>query len=166
MVALRQLASIFQCAVEKKPTSALGVPDTAPPQRPRTRSQTKRLANATFIVPQWDQLYLYKPKPPDDTKKDRELDPDLPDDMPTFTRHHIVPLIPNLRPKYPTKHDGMLEDPFPLIQSANAVTDPDTGKQLEYKQLINHPNSHIRKTWQHSSAWTSSTRSGRPYRRD
>ena len=46
----------------------------------------------------------------------------------------------------------MLEDPFPLIQSANAVTDPDTGQQLEYKQLINHPNYHLRKTWQHSSA--------------
>ena len=46
----------------------------------------------------------------------------------------------------------MLEDPFPLIQSANAVTDPDTGKQLEYKQLINHPNCLLRKMWQHSSA--------------
>ena len=46
----------------------------------------------------------------------------------------------------------MLEDPFPLIQSANAVTDPDTGQQLEYRQLINHPNAHLRKTWQLSSA--------------
>ena len=46
----------------------------------------------------------------------------------------------------------MLEDPFPLIQSANTVTDPDTGKQHEYKQLISHPNCHLRKTWQHSSA--------------
>ena len=46
----------------------------------------------------------------------------------------------------------MLEYPFPLIQSSNAVTDPDTVKQLEYKQLISHPNSHLHKTWQHSSA--------------
>ena len=71
--------------------------------------------------------------------------------MPTIPGYHIVPLIPNLCPKYPTKHEGMLEDPFPLIQSANAVTDPDAGKQLEYKQLINHPNCHLCKTWQHSS---------------
>ena len=59
---------------------------------------------------------------------------------------------PKFTPTIPYKHEGMLEDPFHLIQSANAVTDPDTGKQLEYKQLINHPNCHLRKTWQHSSA--------------
>ena len=46
----------------------------------------------------------------------------------------------------------MLEHPFPLIQSTNAVTDPDTGKQLEYKQLISHLNNHLRQMWQHSSA--------------
>ena len=46
------------------------------------------------------------------------------------------------------KHEGILEDPFPLIQVANAVTDPSTGKQLEYKQLINHPNSKVHQTWQ------------------
>ena len=46
----------------------------------------------------------------------------------------------------------MLEDPFPLIQSANSVTDPNTGKQLEYKQLINHPDRKLRQMWQHSSA--------------
>ena len=46
----------------------------------------------------------------------------------------------------------MLEDPFPLIQSANTVTYPDTGKQLEYKQLISHPNRHLCQTWQHSRA--------------
>ena len=45
-----------------------------------------------------------------------------------------------------------MEDPFPLIQLANAVMDPDTGKQLEYKQLISHPNNHLCQTWQHSSA--------------
>ena len=72
--------------------------------------------------------------------------------MPNFTKPQIVPVIQNLCPKYPTKHEGMLEDPFPLIQSANAVTDPDTGQQLEYRQFINHPNAHLRKTWQLSSA--------------
>ena len=46
----------------------------------------------------------------------------------------------------------MLEDPFPPTQSANAVMDPDTGKPLEYKQLINHPNQHLRQTWQQSSS--------------
>ena len=46
----------------------------------------------------------------------------------------------------------MLEDPFPLIMEANAVTDPHTGKQLEYKQLINHPDHELRRTWQRSCA--------------
>ena len=50
------------------------------------------------------------------------------------------------------KHKGLLEDPFPLIQSANSVTDPNTGNQLEYKQLINHPGSKVCQTWQCSSA--------------
>ena len=54
--------------------------------------------------------------------------------------------------QYPTKHAGMLEDLFPLIKSANSVTDPNTCKQFEYKKLINHPDSSIRQTWQCSSA--------------
>ena len=152
IVALRQLASIFQCAVTKKPTSDPGVPDIAPPQRPRTCSQMKQLANAAFTVPQCDQLCQDQPKTPDETKQEGDLEPEPPDDTQNLMRHHIVPLIPNLQPQYPTKHGGMLEDPFSLIQSANAVTDPDTGKPLEYKQPISHPNSHLRKTWQHSSA--------------
>ena len=146
------MATIFQRAVNKTPTSAPGVPDLTPPQRPRTHSQTKSLANAALTIPNHDQVYQSNPKPNNNTKQEEDFDPDAPDDMPNFTRPHIVPLIPHLRPKYPTKREGMLEDLFPLIQSANTVTDPDTGKQLEYRQLINHPNDHLRKTWQHSSA--------------
>ena len=81
-----------------------------------------------------------------------ELGPEPPNDTELHTKHNIVPVIPNLQPKYPTKHERMLEDPFPPIQSANAVTDPDTGKQLEYRQLISHPNRHLRQTWQQSSS--------------
>ena len=72
-----------------------------------------------------------------------------------ITHHHkpcIILIIANLQPKYPTKHEGLLEDPFPLIPLANTVTDPNTGKQLEYKQLINHPDSKVHQTWQRSSA--------------
>ena len=121
MVALRQLATIFLRAVAKKPMSDLGVPDITPPLRPRTRSQTKYLANAAFTVPQHDQLCHDQLKPPDNTKQEGDLEPDPPDEMPNFSRHHIVPLIPNLRPQYPTKHEGMLEDPFPLIQSRKRI---------------------------------------------
>ena len=116
MVALRQFATIFQHAITKKPTSDRGVPDIAPPQRPRTRSQTKHQANAAFTVPQRDQSCHDQLKPPDDTKQEGDLEPEPPDDIPNFTRHHIVPLIPNLRPQYPTKHEGMLEDQFPPYQ--------------------------------------------------
>ena len=152
MAALQQLANIFQRAVNTKPISEPGVADITPPQRPRTHSQTKSLANAAFTIPHHDQVSNDQPTPPDAAKQEGHLDPEPPDDIPPFNKYHIVPLIQNLRPKYPTKHEGMLEDPFPLIQSPNAVTDPETGKQLEYKQLINHPNGHLRKTWQHSSA--------------
>ena len=80
--------------------------------------------------------------------------PDPPCDIQHNTKPRIVPIIANLCPQYPTptKHEGLLEDPFPLIQSANAVMDPDTGQQLEYKQLINHPDSKLCQTWQDSSA--------------
>ena len=69
-MALRQLATIFQRSITKKPTTDPGVPDIAPPQRPRTRSQTKQLANAALTAPQCDQLYHGQPKPPDNTKQE------------------------------------------------------------------------------------------------
>ena len=46
----------------------------------------------------------------------------------------------------------MLEEPFPLIQSANSGADPSPGKQLQYKQFINHPDCKFRQTLQHSSS--------------
>ena len=64
----------------------------------------------------------------------------------------IVPIIKTICPQFPTKHEGMLDDPFPLIRAANAITDPHTGKQLEYRQLINHPDYELQRTWQRSSA--------------
>ena len=152
LAALQQLANIFQRAVNKTRTSAPGVPDLTPPQRPRTRSQTKSLANAALTIPNHNHPYQSHPKPPEPTKQEEDSHQDPTSDTPNFTKPQIVPVIQNLRPKYPTKHEGMLEDPFPLIQSTNAVTDPDTGQQLEYRQLINHPNAHLRKTWQLSSA--------------
>ena len=152
LVALRKLATIFQCSIQKKPIADPGEQDSPPPQRPCTRSQTKALANAAIRAPYGPTVRHPHPQPLDDSKHDEELDPDHLGDI----QHHDIPLnipiIKNLRPQFPTKHEGMLEDPFPLIRAANAVTDPHTGKQLEYKQLINHPNHKLRRTWQHSCA--------------
>ena len=78
--------------------------------------------------------------------------PEPPTDVSYHHKPHLVPLIANLQPEYPTKHEGLLEDPSPLIPLANSVTDPSTGKQLEYKQLINHPDRTVHQTWQRSSA--------------
>ena len=58
---------------------------------------------------------------------------DPPSDIQYNHKQCIIPIIANLRPQYPTKHEGLLEDPFPLIQAANSVMDPNTGQQLEYK---------------------------------
>ena len=68
IVALRQLATIFQSSITKKPTSDPGVLDSAPPQRPRTRSQPKQLANAALTVPQRDQLHH---NPPQTTRRNK-----------------------------------------------------------------------------------------------
>ena len=151
MVALQQLATIFQRAVTKKPTS-----DAPPPPPPPPNSHEHAVKQ---------NIWQMQPSPYHNLTRSAMTNrnrPTTPNKRSTWTPqmtcpppipgYHIVPLIPNLRPKYPTKHAGMLEDLFPLIQSANAVTDPNTGKQLEYKQLINHLNCNLRKTWQHSSA--------------
>ena len=152
LVALRKLATIFQCSIQKKPIADPGVPDITPPHQPCTCSQTKALANAAIRAPYGPTVIHTPPPPRDDTKYDEELAPDHLCDNQHNKKPLIVPIIKNLRPQYPTKHEGMLEDPFPLIQSANSVTDPNTGKQLEYKQLINHPGRKLRQTWQCSSA--------------
>ena len=78
IVAQRQLATIFQRSITKKPTSAPGVPDIAPPQCPRMCSQMKQLANAAFTAPQHDQVYHDPPKPPYEPKLQMEPDPEPP----------------------------------------------------------------------------------------
>ena len=144
LVALRKLATIFQCSIQKKPVIEPGEPDSPPAQRPHTRSQTKAIANAAIREPYGPVVRHPDPQPRDDTKHDEELAPAHLGDIPHHDIPLIVPIIKNLRPQFPTKHEGMLEDPFPLIRAANAVTDPHTGKQLEYRQLINHPDYKLR----------------------
>ena len=152
IVALRKLASIFQCSIKKQPMAEPGEPDRPPPPRPRTRSQTKALANAAIRVPIGPHIRQSTTQQLDDPKHKEDLSQNDVAYIPNHDIPRIVPIIKNLRPKFPTNHEGMLEDPFPLIREANAVTDPNTGKQLEYKQLINHPDNNLRRTWQRSSA--------------
>ena len=154
MVALRKLATIFQCSIQPKqqPIAEPSEPDFAPPQRPRTRSQTKALANAAIRDIYGPTVSPTATPPQNDPEKDDELAPNHLCDIQQDNKPFIVPIIKNLRPQYPTKHEGMVEDPSPLIQSANSVTDPSTGKQLEYKQLINHPDRKFHQMWQRSSA--------------
>ena len=121
IVALRQLATIFQHSITKKPTSEPGVRDIAPPQCLRTRSQTKQLANAAFTAPQRDRLCHDPPQPPDETKQQVDLDPEPPNDTKIHTKHHIVPVIPNLRPqltefRQPLQVQSHLEMPRILVQ--------------------------------------------------
>ena len=99
IAALRQLATIFHSSITKKSTSDPGVPDNAPPQRPRTCSQTKQLVNAALTAPQCDQLYHDQAQPPDETKQEGDLDPEPPDITHNHNRHHIVPIITNIRPQ-------------------------------------------------------------------
>ena len=129
-----------------------GCQTSAPPHRPRTCSQTKALANAAIRAPHGPIVSHTQPQPRDDPKYEELPVPDLLCDLQSNNKPRIVPIVTNLRPQYPTKHEGLLEDPFPLIQSANSVTDLNTGKQLEYKQLINHPDRKLCQTWQCSSA--------------
>ena len=125
------------------------------PQRPRTCSQTKKLATAALTAPQCTTLFHTQPQPTVEQKQEEDLvtppPPPPPPRHPAQQQTTYHPIIANLRPQYPTIHEGLLEDLFPLIRSANLVTDPGTGKQLEYRQLINHPDSKLCQLWQRSS---------------
>ena len=61
-MALQKLANIFQTSITKQPISAPGVPDITPPQRPRTRSQIKKFANAALTTPQGTMLLQLEPQ--------------------------------------------------------------------------------------------------------
>ena len=115
LMALRQLATIFQCSIKKNPIADPGVPDIAPPHRPHTCSQTKALANAALRAPQGPTVCHTQRQPPIDPKYDEGLAPDLLYDVQHNNKPRIVPIIKNLHQQYPTKHEGLLQDLFPLI---------------------------------------------------
>ena len=116
--ALRQLATIFQSSITRKPISDPGVPDIAPthPHHPWTHSQTKELANAALTAPQGTMLFHTQPQPTDESKQEEDMVPDPPCDIQHNNKPRIIPIIANLYPQYPTKHEGLLEDPSPLSE--------------------------------------------------
>ena len=132
------------------------MPDIEPPNHPQARSQTTQFANAALTTPPPTNILQTPLETTIPQQKEGDTFPktflEPPIDVSHPHKPRIIPIIANLQPKYPTKHEGILEDPFPLIPLANSVTDPTTGKQLEYKQLINHPDPTLRRTWQCSSA--------------
>ena len=62
IVALQKLATIFQNSITTQLISAPGVPDSAPPNRPHTRSQTKKFANAALKPPPETKLLQTHPQ--------------------------------------------------------------------------------------------------------
>ena len=158
LVALRQFATIFQTSITKKTNFRSGGARhcTPHPPPPSVHVHAAKPRNLRMLPLQHHNALRYSTHNPSQplTKNKRRtwsLTP-FPCNIQHYNKPRIIPIIANLCPQYPTKHEGLLEDPFPLIQSANSVTDPDTGKQLEYKQLINHPDSNLHQTWQRLSA--------------
>ena len=78
IVALQKLATIFQTYITKQPSSAPGVPDSAPPNRPCTSSQTKKCANAALTQPQGTTLLQTQPKQTIKQQKEGDLFPEPP----------------------------------------------------------------------------------------
>jgi hypothetical protein len=60
------------------------------------------------------------------------------------------------KPKHKTLHYNKSSNNLPLIPTwydfAFAVTDPETGEALEYKELLTHSNDEFRQQWQESAA--------------
>ena len=93
LVALRKLAAIFQCSIQKTPIADPGVPDMAPPHRPRTRSQTKALVNAAIRAPHGPTVSHTQPQPCDDSKYKEGMVPDILCDPHNNTKPRIVPIL-------------------------------------------------------------------------
>ena len=156
IVALRPLATIFQTSITKNQFQIRGCQTLHPPaptnmqSNQKTRDYSPHSTTMHHAIPHTT--------PTNRRTKTRGGPRDPPPPPPPPPRHPAQqqttyhPIIANLRPQYPTIHEGLLEDLFPLIRSANLVTDPGTGKQLEYRQLINHPDSKLCQLWQRSSA--------------
>ena len=136
LAALRKLATIFQSSITNKPISASGdarhctpphppTPTPTPQQRPCTRSQTKKLVNTAPTATQGNMLFHTKSQPTNEPKPEEDMVP--PPDIQHNNKTRIVPFLAKLRPQYPTKHGGLLEDLFPLVQAEF----PNTGQQLE-----------------------------------
>ena len=89
IVALRKLATIFQCSIQKQPIAEPGEPDRPPLQRPRTRSQTKALANAAIRVPFGPNICQPNTQLLDDPKHEE----DITQDHVTHIHNHDIPRI-------------------------------------------------------------------------
>ena len=89
IVALRKLATIFQCSIQKKPIAEPREQDRPPQQRPHTRSQTKALANAAICAPLGPNICQPDPRPLDDPKHEEDINPD----HLAHIQHHDIPRI-------------------------------------------------------------------------
>ena len=90
IVALQKLANIFQTAITKQRISALGVPDSEPPNRPCTCSQTKKFANAALTPPQNTNLLQTQPEQPINQHKEGDPVPaTFPEPTIDITHHHF-----------------------------------------------------------------------------
>ena len=98
IVALHKLASIFQCSIPKKPIAEPEEQDSPPPQQPRTRSQTKALANAAIRAPYGPTVCQPHPQPLDTSKHDEERAHDHLGDIQHHDIPRIVPIIKKLTP--------------------------------------------------------------------
>ena len=80
--------------------SAPGVPDSEPPNRPCTCSQTKTFANTALTPPQNTHLLQTQPKCPIDQQKEGDPFPAMfsepPIDITHHHKSHIIPIIANL----------------------------------------------------------------------
>ena len=94
---LQKLANIFQTTIIKQPISALGVPDSGPPNRPCKCSQTKKFANAALTPPQITNLLQTPPEQPINQQKEGDLFPATYLEPPIDVSHHhkprIIPII-------------------------------------------------------------------------
>ena len=66
------------------------------PQHPRTRSQTKKFANAALTSPQGTTLLQTQPQQTVKQKQEEDLFPEPPIDIPHHNKPRIIPIIANL----------------------------------------------------------------------
>ena len=142
--ALTQLADIFNNTITPNKSEASSIPTSTKHNTPAPRVETKPCQTQQ---PTYTQPLRHSPRLNQHASNISSVISPLELTAMTHRCHHVA----TIRSSDPILLEPDLQIPNLFLQ-ANSVVCPDTGKDLEYRQLLQHPNPTVQAAWQLSSA--------------